>query len=218
MTVCAALALTMAACDNLPLLAPTGTSITLIATTNVLQLNQSTEIIAVLIEGGESGAGGTPVHDGTVVSFTTSLGRVEPAEAKTENGQARVRLIADDRSGTATVIAFSGSSTQSLLISIGTASAARIVLTANPQALAAGGGNTAISARVEDQEGNGINGALVTFTATAGTLSATAVPTAASGFASTTLSTTASSTVTASLGGALATTVDVSVPTAHQTP
>jgi hypothetical protein len=207
------------ACDNLPLLAPTGTSITLLATTNVLQLHQSTEIVANLIEGGQDGFGaGTPVHNGTLVTFTTSLGRLEPTEAKTDNGQARVRLIADDRSGTATVIAFSGAATQSLLISIGSASAARIVLTANPQALPAGGGATAISARVEDLEGNGIDGVLVTFTATAGTLSATAVPTTASGFASSTLSTTASATVTASLGGALATTVDVSVAPPARSP
>jgi len=216
----AALAMTAVACDNLPLLAPSGSTITLVATTNVLQLNQSTEIIAIVIEGGQAGSGvGTPVHNGTVVTFTTSLGRVEPTESKTDNGQASVRLVADNRSGTATVTAFSGAAIESILISIGAASAARVVLTANPQALPAGGGATTLSARVEDQEGNGIEGVLVSFTSTAGTLSATSVPTSAAGFATTTLSTTATATVTASLGGgALATSVDVSVPAATKAP
>src|ERR1051326_4626781 len=105
---CASL-LVPAACTKMPLVAPSGTVITLISTTNSLPVNGSADIIAVLIENGSTSTttttppttpGGTttstptgttgagnPVHNGTVVSFTTTLGRVEPAEAKTTAGQ-----------------------------------------------------------------------------------------------------------------------------------
>src|SRR6187402_2591556 len=74
----------VAACDKVPLLAPT--------------------ISATVIENGQaagptgtgSGTGtgtttrtgaGTPVQNGTLITFTTTIGRIEPAEARTHNGQ-----------------------------------------------------------------------------------------------------------------------------------
>ena len=51
---------------------------------------------------------GTPVHNGTLISFTTTIGRIEPAEARTNNGQVSVRFIAGGQSGVATITAFSG--------------------------------------------------------------------------------------------------------------
>ena len=56
---------------------------------------------------GAPGAG-TPVQNGTLVSFTATLGRIEPSEARTQNGQVRVRFIASTQSGAATITAFSG--------------------------------------------------------------------------------------------------------------
>jgi hypothetical protein len=50
---------------------------------------------------------GTDVPDGTVVLWTTTLGHVDP-ETRTQRGIARNRLIADSRSGEATVTAQSG--------------------------------------------------------------------------------------------------------------
>src|SRR5574338_373038 len=94
----AALALGIAACDKMPLVAPTGTVITLFANNTVLAVDGSIEITAYAIAGGAqpstgggttggtggttTGAGatpgqGTPVHNGTRISFTTTLGRVE---------------------------------------------------------------------------------------------------------------------------------------------
>src|SRR4029453_16736109 len=101
-----------ASCDKVPLLAPTGSVITLFATATTVPSNGSMEIVATVIEQGQSTAApttpttpgqtpttpttptssssqgaGTPVHNGTVVTFTTTIGRVEPAEARTNNGQ-----------------------------------------------------------------------------------------------------------------------------------
>jgi len=208
----ATVALASAACDKVPLTAPAGTVITLVATTNVLPINGSTDLIAVLIENGTTGSGtgtnatttasaGTPVHNGTLVTFTTSLGRIEPAEARTTNGRVSVTLVADGRSGIATVTAFSGSATQKVEVKIGAAAAERVALTASPSSVPANGGTATISARVEDANGNPLTGVPVTFTTTAGTLSTQSSLTNDSGFATTFLSTTAEATVTASSGG-----------------
>jgi len=84
------------ACDKVPLLAPTGTTITLFTSTQLLPLGGSAEVTASVLE-----SGGTPVQNGTVVTFTTSLGSMDPAEARTNGGKVTVRLMAGDRSGTA---------------------------------------------------------------------------------------------------------------------
>jgi adhesin/invasin len=199
------------ACDKVPLTAPAGTVITLISATNVLPINGSTEVVAVLIENGTSGSGqggtggttssGTPVHNGTLVTFTTSLGKIEPVEARTVNGRVTVTLVADGRSGIATITAFSGSASETLEVKIGAAAAERVSVTASPSSVPADGGTVTVSARVEDVAGNPLSGVPVTFTTTAGTLSTQTVLTNESGFATTFLSTTTEATVTASSGG-----------------
>jgi len=204
--------LVVSSCDKMPLVAPTGTAITLVATSSTLPVNGATDIIAVLIEGALQGGtetttsagAGTPVHNGTVVTFTTNLGRLEPGEAKTLSGRATVRLVADGRSGTATVTAFSGGATQTLEISIGAAAAERLAVTASPQSLPGTGGSTTVSARVEDAQGNGIAGIPVSFSTSRGTLSQTNNVSNAAGVATTTLTTTQEAVVTASAGGATA--------------
>jgi adhesin/invasin len=202
-------------CQKTPLVAPSGTAITLVASTNVLPANGSADITAVLVQGAQSsstGAGGgttgtvtagvgVPVHNGTLVTFTTTLGSIEPAEARTEAGKAVVKLNANGQSGTAVITAFSGAATQTLNVLIGSAGAARILVTADPQSLPADGGTARVLATVQDQEGNGLQGVPVTFSTTAGTLSSTSALSDASGLATTTLSTTAAATVTASSGG-----------------
>lgn len=208
----AALALCAAAtvaCDKMPLVAPSGATMTLVSTTNVVPVNGSAEIVAIVTEGrlggGEDGgttAGGTPVHNGTVVTFVTTLGRLEPAEALTEGGRARTRLIADGRSGIARITAFSGSATETIEINIGAAAAARVALTASPQSLPGTGGTATITARVEDDEGNGLGGVPLTFSTSQGSLSVTNAVTNDAGVATTQLSTSREAVVTASAGGA----------------
>jgi hypothetical protein len=221
------------ACDKVPLTAPGGTVITLFATANSVPLNGEIEIIATAIENGttqsspttptppttpgtpttptaptstSSTGAGTPVQNGTLITFTTTLGRIEPADARTTNGQARVRFITGAQSGTATITAFSGGASGKLEnLRVGTAAVERVLLSATPQTLGPLGGTSEISARVEDTSGAGVPGVSVTFTADIGTLSAGAATTDSSGVAKVTLNTTAKSTVTANVAGKTAT-------------
>ena len=96
-------ALVAASCDKVPLFAPTESTITLTASRLALGANLSAELVATVIE-----QSGTPVQNGTVVTFTTTLGTIEPREALTNGGTATAVLRAGTQSGTATVSAFSG--------------------------------------------------------------------------------------------------------------
>src|SRR5438445_5991951 len=91
-------AIATVACQKVPLLAPSGSTITLTAAATALPLNGSAQIIAQLLE-----AGGTPPQDGTLVVFTTSLGSIQPAEAQTSGGRVTVTFNAGPASGTATI-------------------------------------------------------------------------------------------------------------------
>src|SRR5688500_14723433 len=184
-TMVVALAMLASSCQRMPLTAPSGTALTLVPGTHVLPVNGETTITAILIEGGQQGGTdggispgvGTPVHNGTLVTFVTTLGRLEPAEAKTSAGRATVRLIGDGRSGTATITAFSGAATNSVDVNVGAAAAAFITATASPQSLGSAGGSSTSTARVEDVQGNGIQGLAVSFSTTRGTLSPTTATT-----------------------------------------
>jgi hypothetical protein len=222
------------ACDKVPLTAPGGTVITLFPTANTVPLNGEIEIVATAIENGttstttpttptngnttttpttpttptstSSTGAGTPVQNGTLITFTTTMGRIEPSEARTSNGQVRVRLIAGAQSGIATVTAFSGGASGKIEnLRIGSAAVERVLLTATPQTLGASGGTSVITARVEDVNGAGVSGVPVAFTADVGSLSAGTANTDASGIASVTLITTAKATVTANVAGKTAT-------------
>jgi hypothetical protein len=222
---CAGLALSCvfaaAACDKVPLLAPSGTVINLIVSgaagesgTTSAGLNSTVDITAVLIENGTtSGTGtgtgatpsnpaaGTPVQNGTVVSFTTSLGTIEPAEAKTSNGKVTVTLKTNGESGTATITAYSGGARSTATVKIGATNAKTVSVTASPQNLPSNGGATTISARVDDVNGNGLAGVPVTFTTTSGSLNSSTATTNSGGIATTTLTTKAAADVTATVAG-----------------
>src|SRR5437867_918834 len=100
------LILASVACSKVPLMAPTGSSITLIATATALPINGTTDLIAQLLE-----QAGTPPQDGTVVTFTTTLGSIDPPEARTSGGRVTVKFRAGATSGTATISAISGGAT-----------------------------------------------------------------------------------------------------------
>jgi adhesin/invasin len=186
------------ACDRVPLTAPSLSTINLFATSTSVPASGSTDIIATVIE--ESG---TPVQNGTVVSFTTTLGRIEPSEARTQNGKVTVKLTGDGRSGLATITAFSGAAENATLeLPIGSAAAETITLRAEPGTLPPGGGSTQIVALVRDEAGNALPGATVAFTTTAGTLSSGVAVTDSSGEARTTLTASREATVTATAGAA----------------
>jgi adhesin/invasin len=147
-----------------------------------------------------------------LITFTTTLGRIEPAEARTSNGQVRVRLIAGNQSGVATVTAFSGGASGKIEnLRVGSAAVERVLLSASPQTLGASGGTSTIQARVEDVSGAGVPGVPVTFTADIGSLSAGVATTDASGLASVTVTSSTGAgtppkvTVTANVAGKTAT-------------
>ena len=213
----------------MPLLAPSGTVITVIAPATTIPLNGEVEIVATVIENGTAATppstgtpstgtpstgtptttsgssttgAGTPVQNGTLVSFTTTIGRIEPREARTANGEVRVRFIAGGQSGIAVITAYSGgASGKSPDLKVGTAAVERVSVTATPQTLGPTGGTSEIQARVEDATGQGLPGVSVNFVADAGQLSTSSSTTDSSGVARTTLTTTRDAKVTATVAG-----------------
>jgi PKD repeat protein len=186
------------ACDKMPLAAPADSTITLYASSTTVGLNASVDITATVIE-----SAGTPVQNGTVVTFSTTLGTIEPPEARTNNGKATVRLVAGTRSGTAEVRAFSGgtSTAEALSITVGAAAAGKVELLANPSALPAAGGTVQLTAIVSDAFGNRLAGVPVSFSTDAGLLAQSSATSDGNGEARTSLSTTAKAKVTATVVG-----------------
>lgn len=206
----------VAACEKTPFLAPTGSSISLTSATTALAVNGSATITAQVLE-----SSGTPPHSGTRVTFTTTLGTIEPSEVSTDaSGRATVTFRAGGSSGVAIIAASSGAATTSgsggtttttggtststgdrnLRIAVGAAAVGRIVLGASPTTIPATGGTATVSAAVTDVNGNPLASVPVIFTTTAGTLGASSIITDAAGLASTTLTTSVEATVTASAG------------------
>jgi adhesin/invasin len=190
-------AVIVAGCDKVPLLAPTNTTIRLTSGLGVLPIGGSTEITAIVIE-----SAGTPVQNGTVVTFTSSLGTVEPREARSSNGQVTVRYVAGAQSGSAKIGAFSGGSkSDDLEILVGAAAAAVVSLRADSTVVPSTGGSTDVIATVLDTGGNPLRNAPVNFSTTAGQLAQSTVLTNDAGDARTTLTTNVNAEVTARVGG-----------------
>ncbi len=199
----ASLALVSAACDKAPLVAPTDSAVTLFANTTVVALNGSLEVTANVTE-----PGGVPVQNGTQVMFTTTLGSIEPSEARTSSGRATVRLNAGGASGVAQVRAFSGGAqAEALEIRIGAAAATTLTVTASPSAVGSDGGTVEILAVATGENNRRLPGVPVTFGTTAGALRDATVVTDGNGEARTQLTTTREATVTATVGTVSATTL-----------
>jgi adhesin/invasin len=212
----AALFLIEASCNRVPLLAPSGSTITLTTATSVLPINGSATIIAQVVE-----SAGTAPQAGTHVTFTTSLGTIQPSDVSTDTSGRATVTFTSDSSGTATIAAISGGAstgTNPLKILVGTAAVQKVVVNASPATVPSAGGTTTISATVFDVNGNLMSGVPVTFTTTAGTLSSGVVTTTASGVASATLTTAQTATVTASVGVGGSTSTTPTTPTTGTTP
>jgi hypothetical protein len=194
-----------AACERVALTAPTASTITITTDQSVLPLNGTATVRAVVIE-----SGGTPVHNGTTVTFTSTLGNVDPVEATTVNGIATALFRAGGTSGKSTIKAFSGGAATEtgVDVTIGSAAARTIALTATPSSVSQSGGTVTVSALVLDESGNALPGVPVNFSADTGQLNPTTALSDSSGTARTQLSTTATSKVTATAGTA---TKDVTV-------
>ena len=168
------------------------------------------DITATVIENGAAGSSGsgttssagqgTPVNNGTLVTFTTTLGTIDPSEARTRNGKVTVKFTADGRSGTATITAFSGGTSGQTQLTIGTAGVKTVVLTANPQNLGPSGGTAQLTALVLDESGNSVGGVPVSFTTDAGTVQPTEAKSNSSGVATSKLTTALAANITATVG------------------
>ena len=194
-------------CDKLPLLAPQASTIKLSSASTVVQANGTTEIRATVLE-----ASGTPVQNGTTVTFTTNLGTMSPTDARTFNGVAAAQFLGNGQSGKASIKAISGgAASEALELSVGAGAAGRVSVTANPSSVPSTGGTTTITAVVVDASGNPLGGVPVTFATSAGTFSSAVVNTDTAGTASTTLTTTQQANVTATAGGTTSTATVVTV-------
>lgn len=186
-----------AACDKVPLLAPTDSVVTLSIDSTTVGLNGTAELIATVIE-----PAGTPVHNGTTVTFSTSMGVVEPRDARTEGGIARAVFRAGAQSGTATITAFSGSArSEPIEILLGGAAAERVTVRTEPASVPTTGGSVEVIAVVVDISGNPLPGAPVIFSSDGGTLSSNSGISDANGQARTTLTTNRETIVRAAVAG-----------------
>lgn len=189
-----------ASCEKVPLVAPTGSIITLTAGTRVLGATSSTVITATVIE-----AAGTPPHSGTHITFTTTLGRIEPSVVETNAaGLATVTFFGNGSNGTAIVSATSGGASTgtagALQIALGSAAVGFVTLAADPSTLPSTGGTSKVTAIVVDTNGNALSGVPVTFTTSAGSLSTSLIATDTNGLASAIVTTSQQTTVTANVG------------------
>jgi hypothetical protein len=187
-------------CDTVPLTAPTGSTITLHVNPASVAANGSADITAVVTE-----SGGTAVQNGTLVSFFSSIGAIQPPQGQTRNGSVTVQFQAGLQTGDAVISATCGAATLAgtatiTVLSTATPAVATIVLSANPGTLPAAGGDTKLTALATDANGTAIPGVLVAFTATAGSIATPFVTTDLSGQATTTLTTSVQTTVTATAG------------------
>jgi adhesin/invasin len=194
------LSLLVAGCEKTSLVAPSGSTIRITAQATALPANGTTDIIGQVLE-----AAGTAPHSGTVILFTTTLGSIEPSEARTDgNGRVIVKYRAGQNNGTATIMATSGGATTgtdgAVKIAIGTAAVGRVSVSASPNPVLAVGGTTTITANVADINGSALPSAPVFFTSTAGNLANSVATTEADGSARTSLTTSVQATVTATVG------------------
>lgn len=212
-------------CSEVPLLAPTGSKISLLPEANSVSLNSQVQIVATVFENGVATQGGngsgittgnvsgsgTPVQNGTQVTFTTSIGSIQPSQAYTTNGQVTVTFVPGSTSGTATITAYSGGTSATITLPVGTAAVKTVILAVSPQTLGTAGGNANVVASVTDTGGAPIGGVPVTFTTDHGTVNPATINTDNNGNASTVLSTTATAKITATAGTVTSTAATVTV-------
>ncbi|MCS6774343.1 MAG: right-handed parallel beta-helix repeat-containing protein [Thermoflexales bacterium] len=153
-------------------------------------------------------ANGDPVIDGTVVTFTTSLGAVAPITTTTVGGVATA-TVSSTIAGVATLTATVDSLSATVQVTFTPGAAAAIMLTAVPTTTAVGTSST-LTATVVDQFGNPVaNGTVVSFTTSLGTLGSSSASTLGGNAVVTLTSTTAGVATVAATVGTLSTTVQV---------
>jgi hypothetical protein len=157
--------MTASSCGQAILSSPDGTTLQIFVNPSFIAANGDTAVVSVLA----TEKAGTPVPDGTVIQFFTTLGKIQE-QGKTNDGVARVNLISDARQGTAVVTAVSGSaSIKADNVVIGAPRVSQVKTQAiDPTIdLKQGKSIASIRATVLDDKGNPIPGIIVRFTVTA---------------------------------------------------
>ena len=147
-------------CGQAILTAPIGSTVAINVNPPFIAAHGDTAIVSVLV----LEPAGTPVPDGTVVQFFTTLGTIQE-QAKTNDGVARVNLISDARSGTARITVFSGPATANTEVIIGATRPTQIIpFLLDPRIdLGAGKSIAAFKVTVLDTNGNPVVGVPVRF-------------------------------------------------------
>lgn len=152
--------ITQVVCHQAILTAPAGSTMTLVANPGFIAANGEISVISALV----IEPAGTPVPDGTVVQFFSSLGRIDE-QGKTNDGVARVNLVSDTRSGSAEITATSGPNSATATVTIGSGRPSRVFVTADPNRIRADDPRQSrIVANVRDADGNAVRSVEVFFT------------------------------------------------------
>lgn len=154
------LALMNGGCGQAIITAPIGSTLVISVNPPFIAAQGDTAVVSVLV----LEPAGTPVPDGTVVQFFTTIGKI-PEQGKTNDGVARVNLTSDSRSGTAKITAYSGPATSSADVTIGATRPARVsgVLIDARINLTLGQSIGRFKATVLDANGNPVSGVPVRF-------------------------------------------------------
>lgn len=190
-----ALASTLAAgcgVDNGTPFAPSGSVLTIKADSLLIPPNSSTTITVQLKK-----TDGSPVADGVEISLGADAGELDQRKLRLSNGQASVVYRSGPAVGQAKITASSGAVTAELQLRIGSAPPGSVSLVSSPLEVPPTGADVEIIATVSSSTGALVAGAPVTFSTTAGSLSATQVITNDRGEARATLRTNVTTTVSA---------------------
>ncbi len=159
-----ALGLGLLACHQAILTAPEGSEMTVVVNPPFIPANGGVSVVSAHI----FEPAGTPVPDGTVVQFFTTLGHIDE-QGKTNDGVARVNLVSDSRSGVAEITVISGPVVnKDATVTIGAVLPERVFVQAEPTRIT-DSRSTQVVATVFDVSGNPVPNILVIFEVTGGT-------------------------------------------------
>jgi parallel beta-helix repeat protein len=147
-------------------------------TTITLTTNPTMTVVGsnVLLTATVTISNGDPAADGTVVSFTTSLGNVSPVTATTVGGVATATL-SSTISGLAVVTSAVGGLSATALVTFTPGAPFSLTLSAVPDTVSVGNTST-LTATATDQYGNAVaDGTTISFTTSLGTLSSSTATT-----------------------------------------
>jgi hypothetical protein len=132
------------------LTAPAGSTLALFVNPPFVESHGGVSVVTAVV----TESIGTPVADGTVVQFFTTLGRIEE-QGRTNDGVARVNFVSDSRSGIASITAMSGAATleEAVEIEVGGVRPVRVQVTAEPRRMT-DSRSSQITAIVIDRNGN----------------------------------------------------------------